>query len=342
MHVINIKQVQVDFDGWILTLSSIEPSENKIRIDSGTISFFLAQKVCDIRFSCMLTLTKKMAEKTSTSPKGWKNPIWGAIYDLYPFAANKIEIPVRVKSPSNEINLTVNVVLPSHIISYAIGDARKGFESTHSLEEDKYWLFSGHKSAKDDVSKTFEMTLRYKPFISFRKAVTPTVIIYAAALIMQIISGLSSVSFQWQIFGVTMESSIPFKLLQFITNVFFFTRISKISVGMNTRCLLQFLRILAWFFIGLLTVHVAYPEILLVIYSTFGLNIFDLVLKFSQIWIIASVAVSLLIYPYIENAEKRANYTSFILVVLLIISIVWWVLLPPLGIAEDILKKLST
>lgn len=300
-HIIstNVKEVELSLGGWNITQSEFKPifPDLEIRVNKDSMKLLTNKETYEAKFTIVLSpLSNEKILKTN-------NIIWKIIGDFYPFIASELEIPLIILSSNNEINLVVNLILPSNMIPY--GGTWKGFKSETRLGEvsESRMMYSGYAGGKGEINTLFGLTFRFRPFIAFQKAVLPIAIIYATALITQVISGVSSISIQWEIYNITVHSDILFKLLQLLVNTFFFTRISKIPIGIQTRSLLQGLKIISWSFIGLLVLQVSYPHILPVL----GINLFDLILKASQLWLVASTIISILIYPYVWKERSRSH-----------------------------------
>jgi len=327
----NATEVEMDFGWWVVSSSKFPETPITAQIAGNNLRILTERSRGETEFELMLSPTPEMSKRFQVS-KG-KNFVWKIVGSFYPFIARKLELPITIKSSGSKINLNVNLVLSNNMIPY--GGGGSGFSSQSSHEDGKLRMFSGAASGENKVTKSFRSIIRFTPFFAFREALYPVVLIYTAALITQVLRRITTLSLQWEFLSVSIEPSIAFSLLQMIVNVYLFIRISKIKVGIvGTRCLLTALKVAAWAFMGLLILNATYPSSLAIL----GFNVFDLILKSAQIWIITIIFVSLFVYPYIADEAKRTHLMSIMMVIALISSVCVTALLPPLHTALDLLS----
>lgn len=326
----NASEVEMDFGWWDVSSSRFLEKSIVTQIAGNNVKILTEKGGGEAEFELTLSSTREMSEQLRVS-KG-KDFVWKIIGSFYPFIAQRLELPITIKSSGNRINLNVNLVLSSNMIPY--GGSRRGFESQSSHKDGKFRIFSGSASGENEVIRSFCVTMRFAPFFAFREALSPVVMIYTAALVTQVIRRITALSLQWEFLSVSIEPSTVFSLLQMIVNAYLFIRISKIRVGIvGTRCLLTALKVAAWTFMGLLIMNATYPSSLAIL----GFNIFDFILKGAQIWIITIIVISLFVYPYVADETKRTHVMSILMVVALVLSVCVTVLLPTLHTASDLL-----
>ncbi len=332
-HVVcdHVANVEVDFGGWTISSSRFLKNPESARIIGDNIDFSTEKTSWEAEFELLLSPTKETSDKLQVS-KG-KDFVWKIVGNFYPFIARKLQLPIGIRSSRNKINLNVNLVLSSNMIPYG---GKVGIDSQGNLKDEKLQMFSGNASGQHEVNHLLSVTLRFAPFFAFRKSLSPIVLIFAAALITQVLQKITSLSMKWEFFDITVEPIVALSLLQMTVNVYLFLRVSKIEVGIvGTRSFLVALKVMAWSFMGLLTLNAAYPSSLAVL----GFNIFDLILKGSQIWVIATIVISLFIYPYVSDEAKRTHIISIITLIVFISSIWCTIALPTLSTASDLLAS---
>lgn len=240
---------------------------------------------------------------------------------VYPFRATEMEIDACATSKENDIHLSLNLRLPSGLVAYA--RIFKGVRS-HFLDGEQrksVLAYSTWEQSRNNVKVELGITYRFKPFVAFRMAVLPVAIIYAVALLTV---GISMT-------GISIYGGFALARLALLAaNATLFATVAEIPTGMGTRSLMGELKVAAWAFIALTVLQVTYPDLLRLL----GFNIFDLVLKATDLWIAAAAIISTLIYPFVSEQRKLDSSVQFFVFGVAILAIARFYLTPPIPLAE--------
>lgn len=242
---------------------------------------------------------------------------------VYPFRATELAVRADVTSEKNDIHVSLTLRLPKGMVAYA--NTLKGVKSHYMDGEHRKGVlaYSTWEKNKTKASAEVTLTYRFRPFVAFRMAVLPVGIIYAAALLTV---GISMT-------GVSIYGGYALARLALLAaNASLFVTVAEIQTGMGTRSLMGAIKVAAWAFIALTVLQVTYPETL----QLLGFNIFDLVLKATDLWIAAAVIISTLIYPFVSEQRKLDSIIQLFVLGVAALVIVRFCLSPPIPLAEGL------
>jgi hypothetical protein len=248
-----------------------------------------------------------------------------ALAGVYPFRATRLTIETNVRSEGNDVYVSLNLRLPRGLVAYA--GTFKGVKSHYMDGEHRkgFLAYSTWQEGKDSADAQLGLTYRFKPFVAFRMAVLPISVIYAASLLTVGIS-IAGVS-------IYAEPSLA-RLALLAANASLFTAVAEIQTGLGTRSLMGELKVTAWTFIALTVLQVTYPDAL----KLLGFNIFDLILKGTDLWVIAAVVISAFVYPFISEQRKLDSIISLIVLIVVVVAIARFLILPPMSLAEALFR----
>lgn len=345
----------ITFNGWQIINSDFlkEPTVDTT-ISEKSVKFSFPKTNVDQSFNLILSPKRENLENYNFN---FKIPIIHKkiehnIMDLYPFDTNKFKMKLKFSSENNFVSLSIKYELTTNLIAFGryefIGKEKReegeidirGFQSQFIQQNEKqsemvYTAdFPRENESTNKIDEYFELNIRFKPFYVFEKSVKPIVYIYAIALLNLIVLKVSSITFNFMGMVVTISDYyVPFILLQYTINSIFFWRISKIQIGGDTRSLLQALKLLAWVFIGAIVVNTTFPRL---IFNTLRFNIFDLILKFCQTWLMASALISLIVYSYTPDIRKRTQRIWMTILIFGFITLLYVFFVQTLAISEQL------